>query len=269
MSKIISIITTVTLISLGFWITAEPWVNSETKFSDPSLWIAPAAVLIVFAAVISLGYMLLPQKRLKLLLAGLIGSTYLVIFGVHYLNIIAFFVIILFHVFAIRAIHLESEERLKIHPIHIIRRGITEVMLPLYFALSFAYFLSPSIQERVKDPVLSPSLKQAVSRVMDEFLEAEKNIPQAQKQIAKNYALEQTYDTITRWSDPYRVYFPPVLAFGLFLMLWGLGFALHWLSTWIGALLFVLLRKTKFVVIEKRNIEAEHIALWQQTTTKL
>ena len=124
MSKIISIIITVTLVALGFWLSAEPWVNSQIKFADWHVWIMPAIMFVVLGAVTSLAYMLLPQKRLKLFVAGLIGGTFLVVFGLWYLDILAFFVILLFHIFAIRNIQFESQERLKIHVGQIITRGI-------------------------------------------------------------------------------------------------------------------------------------------------
>lgn len=269
MSKIISIITTVTLVALGFWVSAEPWVNSQIKFADWHVWILPAIMLVVLSTVTSLAYMLLPQKRLKLLVAGLIGATFLAVFGVWYLDVLSFFVILLFHIFAIRNIQFESQERLKIHVGQIIKRGIGAVMLPLYIALSFAYFSSPSIQIRAKNPVFAPNLKQVVSEVVDKFLATElTSIPREQREQASGYAIERTYNYISSYFEPYRAYFPPVLAFGLFLILAGLGFIMHRLSTWLGMEMFWMLKKSNFVVIEKKQIEAETIALWPQTTTK-
>ena len=238
-SKIISIIAVVTLLSFWFWVAAEPWVHSATKFRDPSLWIFPAIMLVVLSAVTAVAYMLLPQKRLKMLLALLIGGTYLAIFGRHYLQILVLFIIPLFHVFAIRHIQLESKERLKIHPGFIIRRGIAMVMVPLYIALSFAYFQSPSIHENARDEQTAPTFKQVV----------------------QNYVIEQAYDQAMHQLVPYRAYFPPVFAFVLFLVLLGLGFVFHRISAWIGILLFWLLRKLQFVKIVEVDTKAENIAM--------
>ena len=142
-------------------------------------------------------------------------------------------------------------------------------MLPLYIALSFAYFSSPSIQIRAKDPVFAPNLKQVVSEVMDKFLSTElAYVPKEMREQQSNDAIERTYNYISSYFEPYRAYFPPVLAFGLFLILAGLGFILHRLSIWLGMGIFWFLKKTKFVLIENKQIEAETIVLWQQTTTK-
>ncbi|MEK7583356.1 MAG: hypothetical protein AAB483_03065 [Patescibacteria group bacterium] len=237
--KIISIIAVVTLLSFWFWVAAEPWVHSETKFRDSSLWILPAIILVVLAASTAVAYMLLPQKRLKMLLAGLIAVTYVVVFGFGYPQILALFVILILHVLAIRDIHLESRERLKIHPGFIIRRGIAAIMIPLYIALSFAYFASPSIHENVRTQQTAPTFKQAV----------------------QNYVIEQAYDQIMRQLAPYRAYFPPVLAFGLFLVLWGLGFVFHRVAAWLGMLIFWLLRKANFVAIQEMDVKAESMVL--------
>ena len=268
MAKIISIIVTVTLVALGFWVTAEPWVNSSIKFADWHVWILPATFMVLLGAVSALAYMLLPQKRLKLLLAGFIGATFLAVFGLWFLDILAFFVILLFHLFAIRYIQFESQERLKIHVGQIVKRGIGAVMIPLYIALSFAYYSSPSIQVRAKNADLAPNLKQIVSEVANKFLVTElSSLPPEQREAASSYAIERTYNYFVSYFEPYREYFPPVLAFGLFLILVGLGFILHRLSVWLGMGIFWLLRKTKFVVIEKKQIEAESIALWPTITT--
>lgn len=238
-AKIISIIAFVTLLSFWFWVAVEPWVHGVTKFRDPSLWIFPAIMLVVLSATIAIAYMLLPKKRLKMLLALLIGGTYLAIFGRNYLQILVLFIIPLFHIFAIREIRFESQERLKIHPGFIIRRGIALIMVPLYIALSFAYFQSPSVYENIETQEESPSFKQAV----------------------QNYAIEQAYDQAMRILEPYRAYFPPILAFGLFLVLWGLGFIFHRVSAWFGMLLFWLLRKANFVRIEEVDTKAQAIKI--------
>ena len=260
-TKIISIITAVTLLSVGFWISAEPWGHSATKFRDSSLWIFPARILVILSASIAVAYMLLPQKRLKLLLALLIGGTYLVIFGRDYLQILVLFIIPLFHVFAIREIQLESTERLNIHPGFIIKRGIALIMIPLYIALSFAYFQSPSIQTATRDQKLSPTFKQIAGDVLDRFLESQNEVSEQDKQFAKNYAIEQAYDTIMSYFEPFRPYFPPIFAFGLFLVLLGLGFIFHRVSSWVGMILFWLLRKTQFVKIVEVDTKAQSIAI--------
>ena len=258
MAKVISIITTVTLLSVGFWITAEPWINSTTKFADWHVWIWPLCMLTLLASATSLAYMLLPKRRIKLLLAGFIGLGYLAVFGLYYLDIIAFFTIPLFHLFAIRNIQLETQERIKVHPGQIIKRGVGMVLLPIFIALSFAYFLSPSIQIRAQNADLAPNLKDVVREVADKFLQGEFS---EGGEVAKEHAVERAYDYFLSYFEPYREYFPPMLAFGLFLILWGLGFIMNRLSVWIGIILFWILRKSHFISIEHRQVDAETIVL--------
>ncbi len=247
MAKIISIITTVTLVAIGFWITAKPWVESPVKFADWRIWIVPLIMLTLLGALIAVAFMILPDRRWKFLTSALVAVTSVLVFGLHYFNIIAAGGVVLFHWFGIRVIEQESEERLKIHPRRTIYVGIAEVMIPLYIVLSFAYFATPAIQQASqRDVPLPHTIKQAVSGV----------------------ALQRAYDLIIYWAEPYREYFPPVLAFGLFLVLWGLGFVLHRVATMIGVLLMLVLRKTKFILITEKMISREQISLWPPTTTK-
>jgi len=51
------------------------------------------------------------------------------------------------------------------------------------------------------------------------------------------------------------------LAFGLFLILWGLSWIFIWLSVLLGMLIFWILKKTKVVSIEERDIKAEVLIL--------
>ena len=60
---------------------------------------------------------------------------------------------------------------------------------------------------------------------------------------------------------PYFQYAPPLLAFGLFLVLWGLSWFFIQLSVLVGMLMFWILKKTNFVKIEKKNIEAETLVV--------
>lgn len=261
MTKAISIIAVVALLALIFWVSVLPWVNGEVKFADPGVWVWPLAMLILLSGAIGVCYAILPQRRLKLAASALIGLTYLIAFGFGYLNILGFFVILLLHVFAIRAIHLESQERLKIHPWAILRRGIAEIMVPLYIAISFGYFASPVIQGRTSADVLNPGVKQIAAEVMEKFLESDGNLSNSQRKAVGQAAIDRAYDSMKYFLAPYEKYFPPILAFGLFLVLWGLGFVIYPLATLAGMGIFSLLRVSGIVQIQSVDTKAERIVM--------
>ena len=57
--------------------------------------------------------------------------------------------------------------------------------------------------------------------------------------------------------SPYLHYAPPVLAFVLFLILYGLSWIFLWLSMLICIGVIAALRMMKFITIEERDVKAE------------
>ena len=260
MSKQITIISTTTALAIAFWALAKPWVESLHKFSEIELWVAPLAVLVLLASATALAYALLPKRRLMLAIPALIGLTYLIVFGFHWLNFIAAGLIMALHAVAIRYTSTEIASRIKLDINRIVRHGIGYILLPLLLAVSFGYYLSPSIQLQAAKQGVSPTFREVASRTMDAFLKTEDGTND-EKQEAKSAALEKLYDLYDRQVQPYRQYFPPVLAFGLFIALWGLSFILIPVSVWTAHGMFAILRRTGFVKVEELDIKAERINL--------
>ena len=261
-TKVAFILGVTALTSYVFWFFAEPWLDSLTEFREVRLWLLPLVFFILLAAVLALSFMLLPQKRLKLAASALVAGTYIAVFGFHYLYLMSGLLIVLFHVFAIRNIHLEIEERLKIHAGLIMKRGVTFLAIPIFIALSFAYFLTPGIQTRAERVGEEPTLKSIVSNSISTFLSADTEASRelVQEEV-RQYAIERAYDTFTRILDPYRAYFPPLLAFGLFLLLWGVGFILYPLILWTGMAIYWVLLNAGFVRIEEVDVKAQRFVL--------
>ena len=82
-----------------------------------------------------------------------------------------------------------------------------------------------------------------------------------QKDIILNQVTQEVIREFNLWLEPYFQYAPPVLAFGLFLVLWGVGWIFIWLSVFIGLLIFQILKKAKFFRIEERNVKAEVLTI--------
>lgn len=260
MSKQISIISVTTALAIVFWVLAKPWVESLTKFSEIDLWIPPLAVLVLLASVVSLALVILPKRRLMLLLSGLTGLTYLIIFGFHWLNLIGFGLVVAFHAIAIHHVSTEINSRIKLDINRIVRHGIGYVLLPILIALSFGYYLSPSIQEKASQTTIPPTFAQVAGKTLDAFLINEEG-SSAAKQVAKNAALERMYALYDRQIQPYRKYLPPVLAFGLFIVLWGLSVILIPLSVWTAHGIFAILRRAGFVKVEEVEVKAERLQI--------
>lgn len=260
MYKRIAIIVVPVLFSFLFWFLAKPWVENLHKFSDIDVWLWPLVILICAASTASLAYALLPQRRLGLIIATCIGAGYLGVFGWHWLNLIAAGLIVVFHAVSIRYTHSEITSRVTLDVNRIVRHGMGYILVSMLLAISFGYFLSPSVQERARTVTVPPTFREIASKTFDAFLKTEDGSAYEKQQI-KNEALTKLYDLYERQLSPYTKYFPPVLAFGLFIGLWGSSFILIPLSVWVAYLLFLLLRTTGFVSLTKEMVEAERIKL--------
>jgi len=82
-----------------------------------------------------------------------------------------------------------------------------------------------------------------------------------QKELVLNQVTQEMVREINLFLEPYFQYAPPALAFGLFLVLWGVGWVFTWLAVFLGMLLFQILQKTKFFRIEERDVRAEAIVI--------
>lgn len=262
MAKIISIIAVVTLVSLAFWITAEPWVGGDVKFALVQLWIWPAALLTVLAAVAGLAYMLLPDFRWRWSVSWIMAGGFLAVFGVSWYHVLATLFVLLITLYAIQTIQRELTDRAKVHIYVILRRGMNAIILPLLLALSFAYYQSPALQRRLEERTVPVTYHQVIDVTLETFLRSEKaNLSEAEQEEVKNQVANQLFEQFYAFTDRYAVFLPPILAFGLFLILWGLSFVFVYVSVGLGMLLFWLLRTTKFLRIEEKQIMAQVIKL--------
>src|SRR3989344_1720239 len=71
----------------------------------------------------------------------------------------------------------------------------------------------------------------------------------------------ETFREINTFLKPYFQFAPPLLAFGLFLVLWGLSWFFIWLSVLVGMLIFWILKKTKMVIIKEKDVKAEMLVI--------
>lgn len=82
---------------------------------------------------------------------------------------------------------------------------------------------------------------------------------------AKRSLIDEAFDLVSEKGfdllDRYGRYLPPVIAFGLFLVLWGLSFIFVYAGLLVAWLIFKLLKVTGFVKIETVEVPAERIDL--------
>ena len=135
---------------------------------------------------------------------------------------------------------------------HGLRRLITSILI----LVSFGYFLSSGVQQIVDKKELPGAVRKTVQVVVGSYVSEnlEHENPSLRAQVT-----EGVLNQITNFLKPYFVFFPPVFAFGLFLILQGLSAIFIWLAIVMALLVFWLLKLLKLVKIEKESKEAEII----------
>ena len=87
--------------------------------------------------------------------------------------------------------------------------------------------------------------------------ETRKKTENTEKEKIVNEITSNVFQQLNSFLKPYFRYAPPLLAFGLFLILWGLSWFFVWLSVLVGMGIFWILKKTGIVRIEEKDVKAE------------
>jgi len=251
----------IALLAWGFWGYIDYVLNVITPDSfDFDQEPQPLINLIFQSALIVIGLVLFKEKRWGLSLGGIVAFVYLLRFGFSYLNLIGAGVFVLLVLNARLNAVQELQESTKVNPRLILRRGLTPIIIGYFVLISFAAYQSPvveAIQKRERLPTVSEVF---IKNVVDGTIGSRVDDPSQREQVVGRVATE-TIGNINNFLKPYFRYTPPILAFGLFLVLWGLSFIFIWLSVFAGMFVFWILKKTNIVKIEKYNVEAEKLVI--------
>jgi len=248
----------IAVISLVFWYYAKPWVFEQEKFSQPEVWIVPLVALITLCSMLGLTFYLFQNQWLKHSASLITALAFLLFFGTHWLFLIAVVLLLLIHWRAIVIIKQDARERVKLHFGSTMRRSIFGIMAPFLIMLSFAYFLSPYVQASADRQELPPGFSKVINQTISLFFEKEiQQYPADQREELREQLATQVAAQLTRQAQPYFQYFPPILAFGLYLLLQGLSFIFVYISVGLSVLMFTILRKMNFITVKKTQVEAE------------
>lgn len=258
MYKKLVIFTVIFLLSIVFWVAVKAWLEGPVKFADWQVWSWPLTGLIVLAALTAVAFLLIREILWRVVISVLIGLAFLLVFDFNVLYPGTFSVLILLHLLAARNVHRESSQRTVMNMGRILRYGLPWVITPLLIMTSFAYYLDPAVQAGARAGQLPPTVRQTIAKTVDAFLVSElAELPPAQRQQTKNQIIAETERQLTNLAKPYFQYLPPVLAFGLFLILQGLSFIFIWPAIWLGQGLFAIIRRAGFVKIVEKEVKAQ------------
>ena len=212
---------------------------------------------LLLIAVIVLGYILFRQRRWSASIAGILGISFLMAFGWNWLNLLSVGVVLGFNFWSATRGRREINKRRVLNIKDAFYHGLMPVVLGLFVMISFAAYQGPLLNE-IKDAQQLPSQAQIFFKQIVEGTVGQKiKAPAEQRNWIINEIASQTLQQINGVMKPYFQYAPPILAFGLFLILWGLSFIFIWLGILVGMILYWILKKTHVVRVEEREVKAE------------
>lgn len=260
MYKYFTALIIIALVGLAFWFNLNSWLKDPFGFSDSSFKINNFLfiVLWLFISIISLfslSFLLFKQVWQKLSFMTVIFGMFLVVFGYDKLYLAGLAIAFLVLYPTIGRFKTEVEEHLKINIWHIMQRAIPGVVTSFLILVSFAYFLTPSIQSAGRKSELPPTFQKIVHLVVTNFGGGKGNIDPNILKATEKEVIRQFNNILS----PYYKFLPPILAFGLFLLLQGFSFLFVWLGALFSVLLFWIFKKNGIVSIETIKKDAEMI----------
>lgn len=243
-----------------FWLWAEPWIANPFQLSQTGIWLKPLFTLGFLTAFVGFSFLLIKNGWLKFAASVLAGLPFILVFDFNKFYLVAFALIVLLHNSAAKKIGKQVTERVKIDIREIMGHGLPSVITPILLLVSFAFFFSPGLQASAARQELPPTAKEVVSRVVIGLLGGElEQLPPQERQQTERQLVERVFNQFNQILGPYFKFLPPILAFGLFLILQGLSFIFVWLGTLIAMLLFWVFKKAGLIRLKMVQKETEEL----------
>ncbi len=213
---------------------------------------------LVLTSWLTLGFMAFQSRRWSLVAAVIVALLFLSAVGFSYLNFIGALIFIFFVFYAASLVIKEMRERMTLDVAHILRVGLLTLVIGFFVLVSFAAYQSPLSEQIKKSQTLPNQMQTFFRQIVDKTFGSKIQAPtESQRQQLLNEIASQTFQEFNSLLKPYFKYAPPVLAFGLFLILWGLSFIFAWLGMLVGMVIYWVLKKTGMVRIEVKKVDAE------------
>ncbi|MBI2676967.1 MAG: hypothetical protein HYX21_03440 [Candidatus Yanofskybacteria bacterium] len=255
MTKKILLAGTTCALSLFFWLKAKPWIADPLRFQEVDVWLWPVVMLIAYTALLALSLLLLP-KLYKLLAIFFNLAIFLIFFGVDQVILAGAGLAFLIQLSAVKAVQNAGENSLRFKFVPALKSGISRLLTSVFILISFAYFLSPGVQASAQNKELPQGIRKTIQIVVGNYIGENLEIQNPRlKAETNNYIISQ----VTTFLQPYFKFLPPILAFGLFLILQGISVVFVWLAVLLAFIVFWILKMRGLVKIEKKPMEAEII----------
>src|SRR3990167_699054 len=248
----------VLVLSWEFWRYLSYLFNNSSK---PDFEPVGEINFIVLSSVLALGLMLFRRKWHALSFGATHGLFYLVYFGFNAINLLGVAILAGLLFLSRLSINSELNERFKINSKTILRRGLMSVVLGIFVLISFAAYQSPLAKEIESSKKLPSGTEVFIRDIVENTIGPRVEGSETEKQNIIYQIANETFREINIFLKPYFKFAPPLLAFGLFLILWGLSWIFVWLSVLVGIGIFWILKKTGMVRIEEKDVKAEVLVI--------
>ncbi len=257
--KLIGWYVLIALLAWGMWGAGTSLHFDSITGLNINLSVTGLFLLLVSLSVI--GYALFRSRWVPLISSLIIGLSFIAWFGMTKLNFLGLAVLILFAYESYRRTGRQTQ-RIKISPTEILRHGLYPMVVGIFLVTSFAAYQSPLAGDLEKTKHLPGQTQQFFREVADKFIGPRLDTTSAkERQYITGQVAAQAYQQVNGFLKPYFQYAPPLLAFGLFLILWGLSWFFVWLAVGVGAFLLWLMRKTKLVKVEEHEVKMEKLVI--------
>ncbi len=260
--KRISLICAVALSSALLWATAKPWLESPMRFASYTVIIWPSIALILSSAITAITWMLLerPIERVSAIVAS--WASFILFWSpdLWYISMLPLFAGLWY--LASQRIRSDMSDRHSLRVSTSLGAGLTPLMLGTFLMISLGFYLLPSnhtvgvkevsvgVQGYLKDAYTNPVLAAQLNQLPASMR------AQVKSDIAKNVEMY-----IQKYLGPLGSFLPPLLAFGLFLVLWSVLFIYREGAIWCGVGIFAILKAVGFLKVATRSVQAEVIEL--------
>lgn len=260
--KRISLIIAIVVCAALTWASAKPWLESPLRFSGWLRPFWPALAVTVLAAIAGVSFILLESRWDRLAAICASWATFILFWkpDVWYATALPLFAFLWYE--ASRRMRNDMLDRRKLRINSAIGHGATFVLLGAFLMVSLGFYLLP-VNHTADVNVVRKGVQGSLDSAYDTQIvrsQLEQLPASLQAQFKKDIASSIDafiHDSVGPWS----AYIPPFLAFALFLSLWSVSFILRELAIWLGVGIFALLRLTKFIRIEQKDVTAEVVTL--------
>jgi len=245
------------------WASAQVWLRGSIfEIASITNMTILAILLITLLTLLSIGFVMFQNRLWSIYFGIIVGVTYSLLFKVSNINLVGMFILALLFYHAQNAVISEIQERIKMNSRLLIKKGLFDLVIALFILTSFAAYQSPAIEQFKNIQQLPSSGEVFIRTIVEQTLGDQLDEASlGQKESVFSQVTQEIVGEANVFLQPYFEYAPPALAFGLFLVLWSVGWIFVWLSVFLGILLFWILRKIKFFKMEGYDVKAEKIAI--------